>query len=529
MKNHRFVPSSFRSWFSLSSLENLILVGGIAIAIVQFLFNRCLWADSARIAMNIAERGFIGLLKPLDYFQSAPVGFLWCVRFMWILFPNCDWSLKLFPLLFHVLSLLMISLILRMTISNPTARCFSLFLYVTAIGPLYFSSEVKQYIADEFAAACLLWLAIRCTTRSQLLLLGITGLAFIPLSNAVFFLLPSIGLFLLMSLPPESSKDMFPYLVISGLLWAAGLLCFTILFTDESLKNYMIRYWSHADPAFLFRQGSWKLSLFTIVRQTCGTMAIMFGSFPSMIVASVLIPLGVIRFLRQKHWNLVLLLVFPVLMHGLASLLKQYPFAPRMLLHAFPCMLVLFAAGIEALFDSLPKTAITLLVALSSCQAGVLSSSFPLRRHETMETVRKLYRRYETDAPIVIDGSASWNWRFYSTHSRTFPALLARNAKEVPDNGNSCAFSKCPSIVSDKWWLLLGFSSSINIIPDVVVNRPLYWLFRVRNPKKDSTGHSFQEMEAAVNLHLKTVHGYEVRDSIHDAGSSALLLQKTRE
>ena len=64
---------------SLCSRQRLILAiicFGILVRLVQYLFNRSLWADEAVLALNIVNRSYLELLEPLDYEQGAPIGFL---------------------------------------------------------------------------------------------------------------------------------------------------------------------------------------------------------------------------------------------------------------------------------------------------------------------------------------------------------------------------------------------------------------------------------------------------------------------
>lgn len=141
-------------------MEVFILIASIVAAVVQFVFNRSLWADSAYLSLNIVGKSFSQLLEGLDFQQSAPIGFLWIERFIWQLFPGRDWSLKIVPLVCYMGSLLFFFDMLKHVGLTRMARCFSLVLFVTAIGPLYYSSEVKQYVVDLFASSVILWMSV---------------------------------------------------------------------------------------------------------------------------------------------------------------------------------------------------------------------------------------------------------------------------------------------------------------------------------------------------------------------------------
>src|ERR687888_419926 len=53
-----------------------ILATGTLLRLTQYLFNRSLWLDEALLTLNVLRRPWTGLIKPLDYNQGAPVGFL---------------------------------------------------------------------------------------------------------------------------------------------------------------------------------------------------------------------------------------------------------------------------------------------------------------------------------------------------------------------------------------------------------------------------------------------------------------------
>ena len=53
-----------------------ILFTGIFISTINLFYNRSLWGDEAMLSLNISEKTFFQLFKPLEMNQVAPVGFL---------------------------------------------------------------------------------------------------------------------------------------------------------------------------------------------------------------------------------------------------------------------------------------------------------------------------------------------------------------------------------------------------------------------------------------------------------------------
>ena len=58
------------------------LATGAGFRVLYYLSGRSLWIDEARLALNVAGRGYAGLLRPLDYDQAASPLFLWGEKFV---------------------------------------------------------------------------------------------------------------------------------------------------------------------------------------------------------------------------------------------------------------------------------------------------------------------------------------------------------------------------------------------------------------------------------------------------------------
>ena len=81
---------------------------------VQYFNNRSLWVDEAKLSINIVERGFIELLQPLDYGQSAAPGFLFLQKLSTSMVGNDEFGLRLIPLLSQLLSFYLLYISLRL-------------------------------------------------------------------------------------------------------------------------------------------------------------------------------------------------------------------------------------------------------------------------------------------------------------------------------------------------------------------------------------------------------------------------------
>ncbi len=70
---------------------------GLLVRLVRYLVVYPIWHDEAFLAVNFLDRGYLDLLRPLDYSQVAPILFLWIELASVKLFVFSEWSLRLFP------------------------------------------------------------------------------------------------------------------------------------------------------------------------------------------------------------------------------------------------------------------------------------------------------------------------------------------------------------------------------------------------------------------------------------------------
>ncbi len=126
-----------------------VIIGlGILLRLYHFAARRSLWIDEARLALDILSRGYIDLLRPLDWDQSAAPGFLWLTRFVTQLIGSGELALRAVAFVAGVGALLLLYRITRQLLPGFWGRAFVL--SWGALGPqlIYYSNEVKPYSLD---------------------------------------------------------------------------------------------------------------------------------------------------------------------------------------------------------------------------------------------------------------------------------------------------------------------------------------------------------------------------------------------
>ena len=83
------------------------LIFGMGLRILDMALGLPLWGDEGFLGVNILDRGFRGLLEPMEYIQVAPLGFLWAERAMYQLFGMSEYIMRLIPTLAGIAGLIL--------------------------------------------------------------------------------------------------------------------------------------------------------------------------------------------------------------------------------------------------------------------------------------------------------------------------------------------------------------------------------------------------------------------------------------
>jgi len=203
----------------------LFIALGTVLRLRQYLADRSLWYDEANLALNLVNRTFSGLTRPLDYEQGAPIVFLFIEKSILVLLGNKDYLLRLFPLLSGLLALYLIYLIARQYFG--ATGLFAVLVFAISWQLIYYSSELKQYSSDAMIALLLIYLALRCIKDNvrfaDFLLLGVTGLIAIWTSHPSIFILAGIGLTLVFVTLSRKAYTPLAWTLGLGILWITAL------------------------------------------------------------------------------------------------------------------------------------------------------------------------------------------------------------------------------------------------------------------------------------------------------------------
>jgi hypothetical protein len=405
------------------TIITLIIIAGILLSILQFIYNRSLWLDEAYLSLNIINKSHFELLKPLDLVQVAPILFLQIEKFFSELIPNSEFGLRLFPLISYWLSLFLFYKIIKAIHQNYYTIIFSLSLFVFNATLIYYSSEVKQYMTDVFVLTSVYYFILKKykdeDEEYKYYCLGFVGAISIFLSNAAPIILFTACSYLLFDIYSNKKKHLFHLTVIS-VLWTSLFLLYYVMFIhNHPSRNAMINEWENyeafmpANPLniqfyqFLSHKGSMIVNSLFQFRRIGG------------ISLSILILTGIVSLIIKRRVDFIILTVTPLILHLLLSSFKLYPFDRRLILYACPVIILICVFGfnylVNILFANLKieklwllAISIPLVMSFYFYRAG-----FPMKLIEIKKSIEFIEQHTYKKDKVYVNYFASFPFRYY--------------------------------------------------------------------------------------------------------------------
>jgi hypothetical protein len=354
MKTSPWRPTS-KNLKSFFTRENSVIIAllfvGFLLRIRQYLTGRSLWIDEAMLALNIVNRDFAGLFKPLDYDQGTPLGFLLVEKLFNVLLGKNELVLRLLPLMVGLAALWLFYLLLKRTTSGA-GLLIALALFALNPRLVYYSSEVKQYILDVAVTIGLLLMAEPLfsanPSKKGFVWFSLAGLLALWFSHPALFVLAGIGLTLILV---YLQKRDYPSLRLSlgmGIAWVINLAVFYLLVLKDLRQNNFIHdYWQDAFvPLPPWGNLGWYL---TSINKN---ISLQFGlPYLPLLVFGIMLVGWVVLWRHKREYALAF--AFILLVTLTASALQLYPVLERMILFLIPIGSILLGKAADALNQGL--------------------------------------------------------------------------------------------------------------------------------------------------------------------------------
>lgn len=399
---------------------------GSVLRLLAYAENRPLWTDELMLATSVAWRSFAGLARPLEYDQTAPLGFLWVERLAVSLGGADELSLRALPLVCGIATLPLLWITGRRLLGERAA--LTALLLATLSTPLiYYASEVKQYASDVLVTAGLLYAAtsmLRSPERpSAWRRLAAAGSVAVFFSQTSVFMLAAVGVAACASRRVRATTRWLARLSLAAALWAACFLpLFATVYRSTATSAYMRQIWQ---DTFLTPRAP-DLGARLYFAAECVLVQSVLPTWPepprALVAAAVAAFLaGVAVLWRRDERGAAALITLPVLFVVVASAIEQYPIGMRVLLFLSPATFLTYGAALSAAVRHVPARARDAAFAAAlACFAWwreepVRRTAVEPRRYEDTRDVIADYRHRESRDPVYVYADAAPSWAFYTT------------------------------------------------------------------------------------------------------------------
>ena len=303
---------------------------GVLLRIGRYAMDYPLWWDEAFVAVNFIRRDFLALLKPLDYGQVCPALFLWAELTVVKLLGFSEWTLRLFPLVCGILSVVLFR---RMagSVLRGVPLLLAVAIFAVAYHPIRHAADVKPYASDLLSALALLTLAFEWWREPQrtgrLWALAAIAPIAVALSHPAVFVAGGIMLGLLPSVVRARRRAVWiafaAFAVTTVGVFALLYFAFTRAQSDATLAA-MQAQWGAAFPPLgdLVKLAGWLATVHTgsMFAYPCG------GERGGSALTLLLFAVGAAALWIGRRKGILLICLAPFGLTLIAAAMKRYPY-----------------------------------------------------------------------------------------------------------------------------------------------------------------------------------------------------------
>ena len=333
------------------------LVIGVTIRTARYLLRFPLWGDESLLAVNLLDRGFVNLLRPLDNIQIAPLGFLAVEHAATLLLGFSEWSLRLFPFVCSIAGLFVFHRLAKLVFRGE-AVVLAVGIFGVSYPGLRYSAEVKPYGVNLFVSTVMLTLTAAWWRKQDQTRWLWALAAFVPLGLALSYPAvfvaggTSIAVAVVLcrrSREQRGKMGWLPWSVYNLLLTAtfAGLYAISIHGQEQASLALQQECWEQAFPP---RNSPGRLVYWLLYSHAGPVFGQPVGgdNFASL-GTTLLCIAAVVALWRGRHYWFLLFCASPFALNLAAAALRRYPYGGhmRMTMHLMPlvCLLAGFGAA----------------------------------------------------------------------------------------------------------------------------------------------------------------------------------------
>lgn len=328
---------------------------GVAVRVVRYLLRFPLWGDEMMLAENLLTRDYAGLMRGLDHWQVAPVGYLWAQKAVIDVLGFNEYSLRAIALVGGVAGLVLFRIAAGYVLRGLPLVLAVAFLSV-AYYPIRHAAEVKPYAVDLLAAVLLLepllaWLRDPARTAALWRLVPAAIFATMFSFPAVF-----VGGAVSLALGYEAWRRQARSALVPWLIYNVALVgTFAIVFFAVMRNHYsahgatMTNYWETGFPPSLAQPIEWLKWM--AAAHTGETLAYPVGGDGGGSTLQLLLAIvGGMVLWRARNRGLIIIVAATAGLGLLAAVLHRYPYGhgERLQQYWAPLLCLLIGQGAAA-------------------------------------------------------------------------------------------------------------------------------------------------------------------------------------
>ena len=333
------------------------VAAGVLLRAVQYFANSSLWVDEAALSRNILDRSFARLTDPLDYAQSAPIGFLLAQKALVVNVGGSELLLRAIPFAASLAALVLFAAVVRRVLTE-FGQAVAVAAFALGCPFIYFGAQAKPYSTDVAVTLLLTWLLLRGFDESRSIrywiVTGVIAIAGCAVSHAATLVVATHCVVLGWSYWREQAPVSRTQFIVVQLLWLAGI-SFSAWWSLNSISAVDLAYSRQVYSAWFVPIPQTTDEALWLVRRIVDAFGLpqfapprldggLRYALPWLYTLVALVGFGV-SWMRQRYVALALLL--PILAAIGASAVRMYPMGGRHTLYLLPILIVAAAAGWE--------------------------------------------------------------------------------------------------------------------------------------------------------------------------------------
>lgn len=331
-----------------------IALSGVMVSIRMNFQGHSLWWDEAALAYSFSQRDILHLTSAgLEKLQSAPVGWLYFLKIMTMIFGNTDFVLRVPSIMAYIGTLILVFVILHKVFQVRYPMAGVAFVASLPI-VLQYSNIFKPYISDCFFCLLTIWFFYLYRSKKwNWIKLSMALAVVIWFSNPTCFVAGGMIAVIFLEGLFQKEKDKVIDIIKA---------CIPLMISFGVYYVYWLRQ-TATDDTMLYYWKDWNLPLIPRsledISQIIKCAGTIFAEFYRLEYIIIILLAVFLIYAFKKHDTLYLGLYFGIAVCLVASGLGMFPVNKRLWLFVYPICTIMLVVGLDGLIDKTEKSHMT--------------------------------------------------------------------------------------------------------------------------------------------------------------------------